>query len=139
MNDEENKILYLLESGYNIDRIIKELNIEEESLADKIIELEGKELIVLEDKDWTLTQKGKDTLQEMKELLRKIKIEYLYGNINKDEFQKKRKELESFIMIEKPREDEKIYKEKKIVCPKCGKENKIDSKFCFKCGETLKK
>lgn len=139
MNDIENKILSLLESGYDIDKILKELNIDEENLADTIIVLETKELIILDNKSWTLTQKGKDILKEMKESLKKIKIEYLYGNIDKDEFQKKRKELESIIIIENlPDKTGEKSKEKKIICPKCGKENKIDSKFCYKCGESLK-
>lgn len=140
MNEIENRILLLLESGYKIDIISNELNIDKENLADIIIELENEELITLEDKSWTLTQKGKDILIKAKEeLLKKLKIEYLYGNINKNEFQKKRSELESIIIIEKPQIEEKIEdKEKKINCPKCGIDNKIESKYCRKCGESLK-
>lgn len=149
MTEIENKILSLLELGYDIDKMLNELNIEnEEYLADMIIALENKELIILDNKSWILTQKGKDILKEMKDLLKRIKIDYLHGNIDKDEFQKKRKELE---LLDKKIEDQKkiiedqtkkdmkkdIYKEKKIICPKCEKENKIDSKFCNKCGEPL--
>ena len=142
MNEMENRILLFLESGYDIDTILKELNIDKISLADIIIELEGKELITLEGKNWILTQKGKDILKEVKEELhKKLKIEYLYGNISKDEFQRKRKELESVILIDKRDIEEKIEdeedKEKKIHCPKCGKENKTGSKFCYKCGEPV--
>lgn len=143
MNDIENKILSFLEFGYRVDMVLKELNIEEENLADIIIGLEDKGLVSLQDKNWILTQKGKDILKDIKEeLLRKLKIEYLYGNINKDEFQKKKKELESIAVIEKynvdKRTDEKEDKEKKIICPKCKQENKIMSRYCYKCGETLK-
>lgn len=140
MNEIENRILLLLESGYKIDIILNELNVDKENLADIIIELENEELITLEDKSWTLTQKGKDILIKAKEeLLKKLKIEYLYGNINKNEFQKKRNELESIIVIEKPQIEEKIEdKEKKINCSKCGIDNKIESRYCRKCGESLK-
>lgn len=53
----------------------------------------------------------------MKDFLKKIKIEYLYGNIDKDEFQRKRKELEYIITLEKlpDKTGEKIGKEKKII------------------------
>lgn len=140
MNDTENKILLFLESGYKIDIMLKELNIDEEGIADIIIDLDTKELIYLEEKNWKLTQKGKDILKEIKaELLRKLKIDYLYGNIDKEEFQKKRKELESYIILEKSSTEYKIEEkdEKNIICPKCGKENKIGSKYCYKCGEPL--
>ena len=142
MNEMENRILLFLESGYDIDTILKELNIDKISLADIIIELEGKELTTLKGKNWILTQKGKDILKEVREELhKKLKIEYLYGNISKDEFQRKRKELESILLIDKRDIEEKIEdeedKEKKIHCPKCGKENKTGSKFCYKCGEPV--
>lgn len=143
MNDIENKILSLLEFGYKIDIILNELNIEEEILANIIIGLEDKGLISLQDKIWILTQKGKDTLKEIKEeLLKKLKIEYLYGNINKDEFQKKKKELESIAITEKYGTDKKTEdkedKEKKIICPRCKQENKMGSRYCYKCGGSLK-
>lgn len=140
-NELENNILFLLKSKYNIEIILKELNIDEITFADTIIELENRELITLEDKNWILTEKGKDILKEIKEeLLKKLKIDHLYGNISKDEFQKKRSELESMIIIEKHQIEEKIdgNKEKKINCPKCGIDNKIESKYCRKCGESLK-
>lgn len=140
-NELENNILFLLESKYNIGIILKELNIDEITLADTIIELESRELMTLEDKNWILTEKGKDILKETKEeLLKKLKIDHLYGNISKDEFQKKRNELESVIVIEKHQIEEKIEddKEKKINCPKCGIDNKTGSKYCRKCGEPLK-
>jgi phage I-like protein len=87
----ENKILIFLESGYKIDNIFAELNIEEVILADKIIDLDSKGLITLEDKNWVLTQKGKDAaLKGRMELLKKIKIDYLHGTINKEDFLKKR-------------------------------------------------
>lgn len=150
MNETENKVLFFLESKYKIDMILKELSMDEEGLANIIIELDSKGLITIEDKNWILTQKGKDILKEIREeLLKKLKIDYLYGNMSKDEFQKKKKELESIVLIEKPHiedkiEDKKLVKEKKLIeekninCPKCGKENKIESKYCYKCGEPLK-
>jgi len=147
MTDIENKILLFLESGYKIDDILKELDIDEENLADIVIELDNKELIMLEDNNWILTQKGKDLLKEMKELIKKLKVDYLHGNINKEEFHKRKKELEYILTIEKekPRGYEsegKRFEDKekdKIICPKCGKENKVGSKFCYKCGEQIKK
>lgn len=141
MDEIENKILSFLESGHKIDSILKELNLDEENLADEIIKLEIKGFITLEDKSWILTQKGKDVLKEMKESLKKLKIEYLHGNTTKDEFQRKRKELETIIVIGKHRIENKVEeKERKgtIDCSKCGKENKIGSKYCYKCGESLK-
>lgn len=142
MDKTEYKILSLLGSGFGIDMILKELNTDEGSLADIIIELDIKDLIVLEDKNWILTEKGKDILKEMKVQLKKLKVDYLYGSITKEEFQKRKIELESIINIEKPIEDkvEEIkIEEKKISCSRCGKENKIGSKFCYKCGEQLKR
>jgi predicted transcriptional regulator len=135
MSEVKNKILSFLESGYKIDVIIDELGIEKESLADAIIELDTKELISLNDKEWTLTQKGRDVLGEMKEHLKGLKVEYMYGNISKDEFWKKKKELEDIIVVEKPKYDNT--KEKNMICHKCSKENKIGSKYCYKCGMPL--
>lgn len=144
MDEIENKVLIFLELRYKIDEILKELGTEEESLADMIIELETKELIILENKNWILTQKGKGIVKEIKEeSLKKLKIEYLHGNINKEEFHKKKKELESVVIIARPStkekiEDKKLEEGKNINCPKCGKENKTGSKYCYKCGEPLK-
>lgn len=102
MGDVENKVLLFLESGYKIDIILRELDIDEESLSDIIIELECRELVILEDKNWVTTRKGKDILKNAKEeLLKKLKICYLHGDITRDEFQKKRKELESTVTIGK--------------------------------------
>ncbi len=145
MNEIENKILLYLESGYDIDTILKELNIDKEGLADIIIELEIKNLIFLKDKNWKLTKQGKDILKEIRvELLKKLKVDYLYGNINKEEFNKKRNELESIIIIEKPNIEERLFErigvkieEKNIICSKCEKENKPGSKYCYKCGTPL--
>lgn len=151
MDDIEGKILLFIEHEYDTDTILRELNIEEENLADTIIELESNGLVTVENKNWVLTQKGKDILKERKELLKKLKIGYLRGNIDKDEFQKKREELESFMEIEKSIADNKIDKtlvdkedsdlgikeDRKKVCPKCKKDNKVGSKYCAKCGEPL--
>lgn len=134
-NEIENKILSFLELGCNIDAILDKLDIDKESLADAIIELDIKGLIYLDNKNWILTQKGKDTLKEMKELLKGLKFEYIYGNISREEFWKKRKELESIIMVENPKQDN--IKEKNMNCPKCEKENKAGSKYCYKCGASL--
>ena len=82
----ENKILTLLEIGLTIDNILKKLNIEEEDLADRIIDLDTKEFVILEDKNWTLTEKGKDALKLIR---KKLKSDYLRGIINKEEFLKK--------------------------------------------------
>lgn len=141
MSELDNSILFLLESGYETRIILKELNIDEITLADIIIDLESKELITLEGKNWTLTEKGRDVLKEIKgELLKKLKIDHLYGNIDKDEFRKKINELESIVTIGKQQTDENMKgeKEKKISCPKCGIDNKIEGKYCRKCGESLK-
>lgn len=144
MGDIENKILLFLELGYKIDMILKELDIDEESLSDIIIELEGKELVTLEDKNWILTKKGKDILKNTKkELLKKLKIDYLHGKITRDEFQKKRKELEAITTIERRSiedkvDDKKLVEDKKINCSRCGKDNKAGSKYCYKCGEPFK-
>ncbi len=135
MSDIENKILSFLESGYGIDTILDNLGIDKESLADIIIELDIKGLINLEDKNWKLTQKGKDTLKEIKTLLGEIKIDYMYGNLDRDEFLKKKKELEDIIIVEKPKQDS--VKEKNVICPKCRKNNKTGSKYCYKCGAPL--
>lgn len=135
MSDIENKILSFLELGYKVDEILKELNMNKENLADIIIELDSKGLIDLKDKNWILTQKGKDILKEMKELLQCLKLEYVYGNISRDQFLEKRKELEDMIMIEKPKQDN--IKKENITCPQCGKDNKSGSKYCYKCGTSL--
>lgn len=135
MREVENKILSFLESGHKISTIIKELNIDDESLADVIIELDAKGLVSLDNKKWVLTKKGKGVLQEMKELLRDLKLEYMHGNIDRDEFWKKRKELEVAIVTEKPKQDD--VKEKNMRCPKCEKDNNVGSKYCYKCGIPL--
>ena len=135
MSNIENKILSFLESGYKIDTILNDLNMDKESLADAIIELDNKGLINLEGKSWVLTQKGKDTLKEIKESLKGLKFEYIYGNISRDEFWKKRKELEDIIVVEKPKEESS--KEKNMNCSQCGKENIAGSRYCYKCGTQL--
>ena len=135
MDEMENKILAFLESGYKIDIILNELNVAEENLADAIIELDKNGLIALDGKNWVLTQKGKNILKEIKELLKGLKLEYMYGNISRDEFWKKRKELESAIVIGKPKEEGD--KEKNMNCSQCGKENRPGSIYCYKCGKPL--
>ena len=143
-DNAENKILSLLELEHKIDEILKDLGMDEGSLADIIIELEDKELIILKDKNWTLSQKGKDKLKYAKEeLLKKLKIDYIRGNISKEEFQLKKRELESIATIETHHiedktENKKLEDEKKINCSKCGKDNKAGSKYCYKCGEPFK-
>ncbi len=146
MNDMENKILSFLEKGNNIDKILQELTIDEEILADMIINLELKEFIILKDKNWTLTEKGLNILEEQrKELLKKLKIEHMYGNIDLEEFQKKKEELEPVTekIIEEQKKKEELepvtekIEENKIICPNCGKENKVGSKYCSKCGRIL--
>lgn len=133
-----NKILSLIDLGYDIDAILKELNIEEESLADMLIELETEEFIILKNKRWILTEKGKNILKEREGLLKKLKIEYIRGNIDKEEFQKRKKELESVSVVEKVEKEKDIEIEGKLICPKCGKENKIGSRFCAKCGVKMR-
>ncbi len=92
----EGKILSFIETGNNnIDKILHELSIDEESLADMIIDLEFKELIILKDKNWILTKKGKDIFEKRENVFKKLKIEYLHGEINsRDEYNTRKKELE---------------------------------------------
>lgn len=143
ITDTEYKILSLLELGYNIDAILKELNIEEENLADLILDLNNREFITLENKNWVLLEKAKGVLKEKREgLFKRLKVEYMYGKIDKQEFRQKRKELEIILqtpIVSNILEDEAHKKEEKKNCPKCRKENKPDSKYCFKCGEPLNK
>lgn len=145
MDETEGKILFYLELGYKMERIIEEFNIDEEMLADIMIELDSKNLAVLRGKEWILTEKGQDILKELKTSLKKLKIDYLHGDISKEEFYQKRKELDYILILEKSTNDGQYEKtteykkneKEKINCPKCKKENKAGSKFCSKCGEPI--
>lgn len=96
----EGKILSFILTGNNIDNILHELSIEEESLADIIIDLEFKELIILKDKNWKLTEKGKDIFKKRENIFKKLKIEYLHGDIrSRDEYNARKKELEEMPQI----------------------------------------
>lgn len=139
MEDMKNRVLSLMELGYKIDGIVRELNIEKDYLADIIIELDDDDLIVLKDKNWELTQKGKDVLKEMKESLKSLKLDYVYGNISKEDFLKKKKEFENIIFKERSTQEDikEEIKDKNINCKNCGKENKAGSKFCSRCGVSI--
>lgn len=97
MNALENNILELLRQGCIISDIEKNLNIKEEDLADIIIGLDEKGLIILQDKNWILTDKGKEIFVKREEELKKLKIDYLRGEINKDEFDRRKRELSDII------------------------------------------
>ena len=98
--------------------------------------------------------------------MKKLKIEYLHGEIgDREEYNRRKKELEdissitdelmkkeqtkdyvqpeTIIVSEKKNEVEpstgKLSKDKSTkICPKCGIENKPESNFCRKCGTSLK-
>lgn len=118
----EGKILSFILTGNNIDNILHELSIEEESLADIIIDLEFKELIILKDKNWKLTEKGKDIFKKRENIFKKLKIEYLHGDIrSRDEYNARKKELEEMPQIIF------IYEEKRELVPQIT-DIKVDSK-----------
>lgn len=116
MGELESKVLELLNREYAINYIIREFNIKDEYLADIIISLEDRGLITLRDKKWKITEKGKDIFEKRDRLFKKLKIEYLYGEIDsRDEYDRRRKELEDISQIissteeiEDITEDEKI-------------------------------
>lgn len=100
MGELESKVLELLNREYAISYITRELNIKDEYLADIIISLEDKGLVTLKDKKWKISEKGKDIFEKRCQLLKKLKMEYLYGDIgNRDEYDRKRKELEDMSQI----------------------------------------
>lgn len=109
MNDLENKILGLIRQGCTISYIEKNLNIKEEDLADIIIELDEKGFITLQDKNWVLTDQGKEIFVKREEELKRLKIDYLRGDINKEEFEKRKKELLDINIPEKSDSDSRKF------------------------------
>ncbi len=138
MDEVEGKILSLLDSGRRIDDIIEELKIDKESMADIIIGLDTNGLVCLKNKNWVLTRKGHDMLNEIKESLRNLKFDYLDGNISRDEFLEKRKKLEYVVLTEKPKQGGYVItKGKDVICSKCGTNNNVESRYCYKCGSLI--
>lgn len=135
MSEVENKILLLLDSGFSVNDIVEELKIGKENLADVIIEFDTDGLVCLKNKNWILTQKGHDALDKIKESLKSLKLDYLDGNIGKDEFLEKRKTLEYVFLAEGSRKnDDIVAMEKGASYSKCGVDNNEGSKYCYKCG-----
>src|SRR3972149_4466239 len=94
MNELETIVLDLLSQGYLTYNIEKKLDLKDEDLADIIINLEEKGLVILKDKKWRITEKGKGESEKRRaEKLKKIKIDFFHGEIDKDEYHKKKKEL----------------------------------------------
>lgn len=109
MNALENKILELIRQGCTISYIEKNLDIKEEDLADIIIELDEKGFIKLQDKNWVLTDQGKEIFMKREEDFKKLKIDYLRGEINRDEFDKRKKELSDTNILEKSDSDSRKF------------------------------
>ncbi len=109
MNALENKILELIHKGCVISYIEKNLNITEEDLADIIIELDEKGFIKLQDKNWVLTDQGKEIFVKREEELKKLKIDYLRGDINREEFDNRKKELSDINVPEKSDSDNRKF------------------------------
>lgn len=93
MGELEIKVLELLNREYDITYIIRELNIKDEHLADIIIGLDDDKLIMLKDKKWKITEKGRDIFEKRDQLFKKLKIEYLYGEIGREEYNRRMQEL----------------------------------------------
>jgi len=147
MDELEIKVLTSLSQGLTIDEIEKKLAITKETLADAVINLEEQGFVIIKDKRWTLTEKGKEIYRGGEEELKRLKMEYLHGRVNKEEYNKRKKELEEtslFVVpeVEMPApagtspEKEAV---EKIYCPKCGAENKIGYNYCRRCRAILKK
>ena len=156
MEKLESRILELLRQESSISRMVKVLDIKEENLADSIIDLEIQGFITLESKKWKLTEKGNEIFEKRDNLLKKLKIEYLYGKINnREEYNKRKKDLEdiSYIIsiseniiesetsIEseqlgqegtdiKPEEKSELIQEEMVIKP----EEKKEILICSKCG-----
>ena len=92
MEKLEYKVLDFLNQEYAISRIVRDLDIKDEDLADIIVSLDDKELIVIKDKKWVISEKGKELFQKRDMFLRKLKIDYLYGEIgSRDEYNRRKK------------------------------------------------
>lgn len=137
MSEIESKILSLLDSGHRIDDIVEELKIDKENLADIIIDLDTNGYVCLKDKSWVLTKEGHNVLNKIKESLRNLKLDYLDGNIGRDEFLEKKKKLEYVVLTERPKQDDGTTKGINITCSKCGVDNNAGSRYCYRCGLPL--
>ncbi len=140
MDELETRVLKLLSQGLTVNDIGKKIAADEETLADVIINLEMEGYVALNEKNWILTEKGKEIFNGGKEEFKLLKIEYLHGRINTEEYNKRKKELEErllFIVPEAASKNEEMVRN--IFCTKCGTENKIEYNFCRKCSFKLKK
>lgn len=149
MEELKSIVLEMLNKGQQIDQIEEILKIEEEALADIIIDLDTGGFVILQDKQWIITKKGIDIFKEREEKLKKLKIEYLHGDINREEYDIRKRELDDLLRIsyftnETIKTDMIIPKiieqyTEKIICPNCEIENKPGANYCRKCGNMLKK
>jgi ribosomal protein L40E len=146
MEELEKKVLMLLSQELTVDEIVKELSINEEALADAIINLEEKDFVRFEAKNWIVTEKGQGMLKDKEEELKKLKIEHIRGDIGKETYDKQKEELKRMQPLETPEAERFAPAETapvkgvlgKIYCPKCGTENKAGYNYCRKCGAKLK-
>ncbi len=118
MNELENIVLDLLIQGYSTYNLEKKLDLKDEDLAEIIINLEEKGLVILKDKKWRITEKGKGESEKRRaEKLKKIKIDFFHGEIDKDEYHKKKKELTYISQITSDQADEMTKLPEKIIAP----------------------
>ena len=146
MDELEREVLMLLSRELTADELMKELSISEEALADAIINLEEKGFVRFEEKNWILTEKREGMFKEREEELKRLRIEHVHGRIDKEEYHKRKEEIERmpphgipeaemFAPTETSPVKEAI---EKIYCPKCGAENKAGYNYCRSCGVKLK-
>lgn len=146
MDELKRKVLVLLNRGLTVDELMKELSISEEALADAIINLEEKGFVRFEEKNWILTEKGEGIFKEKEEELKRLNIEYMHGRIGKEEYNKRKEEIERmpsqvvpeaemFAPAETSPEKEAVGI---IICPNCKAENKAGYNYCRGCGAKLK-
>src|SRR3989304_1597130 len=131
----------LLSQGLTVNEVGKKIATDEETLADVIINLEMEGYVALNEKNWILTEKGKEIFNGGKEEFKLLKIEYLHGRINKEEYNKRKKELDEKLIFIIPEvgTSQKGEIVRNIFCTKCGTENKIEYNYCRKCSAKLKK
>ena len=106
MEKLEYKVLDLLNQECAISDIERDLDIEDDDLADIIICLDNKELIVLKDKKWIIAEKGKDIFDKRDRLLKKLRIDYMYGEIySRDEYIRRKNGLEDLSQVISVKDD----------------------------------
>ncbi len=134
MDKFENKLLMSLDQGLTTDEIEKKFGIGENVLADTVIRLEDEGHIILKEKNWILTDKGKESLSKSREdELNKLNMRYVRGMVDKEEYAKMKAELSSPLSVDDEKNIENIY------CPKCGTKNIMVHSYCRMCGTKLKK